>query len=216
MITAILLIAVGLAVSFFGLKTFRLLLPMIGLVTGAMSGFIGFQSIFGTGIVSTAVAVMVALAVGVVLALLSFLFFRFALWLYTALLGVGLFSYLGVALGLSQFGFVIFLLGVFGFILGAILASHDEFSASAVMAFTSLAGVAFVLAGVFLIVGKLSIEDLNAAGVVSSMLKVVDQSFMWLLVWLGGALISMQIQRQLLEVEILSDQYAYQAGNTKR
>lgn len=210
MILAIVLLIVGLAVSLLGLKMFRILLPLIGLVGGAMTGFIGFQSVFGKGFVSTSIAVFVAIAVGLILALLSYVFFELALWIYTALLGASAFSYLGIALGLQNNGFVLFLLGLFGFIVGAMLASSQHYSVSIVMTLTSFVGVAFILASVFLMAGSVTVDQLNETGVIKTMLQVVDQSFLWFFVWLGGSLVALQAQKLTLLREVLDDRFAYQ------
>lgn len=215
MLLAIILLVVGLAVSLLGLKLFRLVLPIIGLVGGAMTGFIGFQSVFGTGAVSTSIAVFVAIAVGLLLALLSYVFFEFALWVYTALLGASAFSYLGVSLGLQNNGFILFLLGLFGFILGAILASNAHFSASVVMTLTSFVGVAFILASMFLMAGNVTVDQLNEKGIVATVIGVVDQSFLWFFVWLGSSLIALQAQKRTLAIEVLHNQFAYQPEQIK-
>lgn len=215
MLMAIVLLLAGLAVSLLGYKLFMILLPFIGLVGGTMVGFVGFQSVFGKGVISTTVAIFVAVIVGVLLALLSFLFFSFTVTLYTALLGASAFSYLGIALGLGSSGFLLFALGVFGFILGLILASNVGFSDRLVMALTSFIGVAFILASVFLIAGKVSVEGLNETGVIQSVAKVVDQSFLWFFVWFGGAMVAIAFQRKTLPVVVMGDQFVYDPSKQK-
>ena len=84
---------------------------------------------------------------------------------------------------------------------------------SLIIAMTSLVGVALVLAGVFLVVGEVTLNELSEQGVVSSVLRVVDQSFLWLFVWLGGSLVAMQLQARTLTNEILGSQYQYNVKN---
>lgn len=208
-LVAILLLITGLLVGLLGHKLFRLFMPLLGLVGGAAVGFVGFQGVFGTGAVSTTVAVFVAIIVGLILALLSFVFFEIALTVYMALLGASAFSYLGIALGLSENGFVLFLLTVAGFVLGLSIAGSKGFSSSMVMTITALAGTALVLASVFLIVGNVSLTQLHEQGIVRSVLGVVDQSFLWLFVWLAGSLIAVHIQRMTLLQEILDNKYQF-------
>ena len=75
-LVALALMGVGLLSSLLGFKLFKVLLPVVGLVAGAMVGFSGFQGIFGTGAVSTTVAVFVAITVGLLMAMLSFVYFN--------------------------------------------------------------------------------------------------------------------------------------------
>ena len=216
LLIAIALFAAGLVVSLLGFKLFRILLPVLGLVAGTVVGFVGFQGVFGKGAVSTTVAIFVALVTGLMLALLSFLFFEIALTVYTAILGAVALSYLGVALGLGDNGFVIFLLSVTGFVLGLSIAGGSAFSAKFVIAVTSLAGVALMLAGVFLIVGNLTAAQLNDEGVIRSVVDVVDQSFLWLFVWIGSSLIAIQAQARLLLMEVLDNDYQYKTKTTSK
>lgn len=208
-LVALVLMAAGLIVSLFGFKLFRLLLPVVGLVSGTLIGFSGFQGIFGKGTVSTTVAVFVAISVGLVLALLSFAFFEIAVVVLTAVLGASLFSYLGIALGLGSEGFIVFLLSIAGFVMGLIVASSGPVGASLVMTLTAMAGVAFMLAGVFLVAGDVTLNQLQNEGVVSSVLRVVNQSFLWLFVWLAGSIVARQVQLALVMTEVLEDNYQF-------
>jgi len=206
---AIALLITGLLVGTLGHKLFRVFLPLLGLVGGTAVGFVGFQAVFGTGVVSTTVAVFVALLVGLLLGLLSFLFFELALTVYVALLGASAFSYLGVALGLGQNGFVLLLLSIAGFVLGLAVAGSVGFSTSLVIAVTSFAGAALVLASVFLIAGNVSVAQLHDEGIIRSVLAVVDQSFLWLFVWLSGSLLAVHVQRLVLVQELLANKYQF-------
>lgn len=206
---AILLMAVGLAVSLLGFKLFRVLLPIVGLVSGTMIGFGGFQGIFGTGAVSTTVAVFVALAVGMLLAILSYVFFEIAVIVISGIIGASVLSFLAVSLGLGANGFIITLLSITGFIIGINFASSKPLGVSFVMTLTSMAGVAFILASVFLIAGNVTLAQLQNQGVISSVLKVVDQSFLWLFVWLAGSVIASNAQAAIATSSMITDSYEF-------
>ncbi len=49
LLTATMLIALGVLSSLLGLKLFKILLPLLGLVSGIMVGFAGVQGVFGSG-----------------------------------------------------------------------------------------------------------------------------------------------------------------------
>jgi len=209
MLLALVLLLVGVALSLAGLKFIRLLLPVVGLVTGTIAGFEGFQGVFGTGAVSTTIAIFVAIAVGLLLMLLSFFFFEIAVFLYTAIISASVAGYLGIALGVGNNGFIMFMLAVSGFILGAVLASSKAFSANLLMVLTSFGGIAFILAGVFLLVGNVTVDQLSQTGVIKTVLKVIDQSIIWFFVWLGGSLLALQVQKSTEQLEVLGSVYEY-------
>lgn len=208
-VIAIALIAVGIVTGLLGAKLFRLLLPVLGLVTGFVVGYTGFQGIFGTSAVSTAMAVVIALIVGLLLGVLAYMFFDIAVVFFAIAIGAMALSYLGVALGLRQDGVIVFLLGVAGAILGGSYALKNNLGLPLVLAVTSLLGVAYVLAGIMLVAGEVDVKEISEAGVVSTLLRVVDQSFLWLLVWIGGSLITVQLQKRLLMSAYGSDAFAY-------
>lgn len=208
-ITASLLIILGIVTALSGVKLFRVLLPLIGFVSGIMVGFGGFQGVFGKGVVSSSVAVVVALVVGTIMALLSFVFFRIALIIYIAVLGAAAMTFLGVTLGLNREGFVLFMLALSGGILAGLAATSYGFTARLIIALTALFGVALFLVGLFLVVGKVSLADLNERGVIESLLRVLHDSFLWFFVWIGGSLFAIQAQTRTLEMEFLNDQYQF-------
>lgn len=208
-VVATLLIVVGLLVSLLGARLFRALLPIMGFVGGVMAGFVGVQAVFGTGVVATTIAVVVAVVVGLLLALLAFVFFEIAIVLYIALLGAAVLSYLGVALGLEREGFIVFMLGVAGALIAGIWASTRFLGIDVVIVLTSFLGVAFVLAGVMLLAGNVTLEQLNENGVGRTIVDVVEQSFLWLIVWVGSGLVAMQLQLRALASDVFRTALEY-------
>ena len=85
LILAAALILLGGVTAVLGLKLFRLLLPIVGLVAGVMVGFGGVQGVFGTGAISLAIAIVMALIVGVIMAILSFVFYEIAVYIIAIL-----------------------------------------------------------------------------------------------------------------------------------
>lgn len=207
---AVCLIVIGLSVGLLGLKLFRVLLPVAGLVAGATIGYTGIQGIFGTGVTSTTIAVLVAIVFGLVLAVLSYAFFDIALAVLMGLAVSSLFTLFGVALGLSTNGFVVFLLSVSGFIIGITLAvSSGVLTESLVTLATAFVGMGFVLGGVFVLSSGISMNDLATNGVIASVAQRVDTSFWWVLVWIAGAVIMRHIQLRSLFLEIFPKHLGY-------
>lgn len=216
LIISTLLIAIGVIAALLGAKLFKLLLPVIGLAAGAMAGFIGVQAVFGSGVVGTSIALVVAVIMGLLLAILSYAFFDLAVVVYIAMLGAAMFSYLGVALGLNQNGFLVFMLSLAGLIAAATWASRSGVSLEIVMAFTSFMGVAYVLVGIMLLAGNVSLDDLNNNGVGSTIIRVVDQSFIWFFVWVGASLMAWQAQRRMVFNSFLTTALEYNEKEGKK
>ncbi len=211
------LVLLGLFTAVLGLKLFRVILPLAGLFAGVMVGFGGVQGVFGTGAISTSIAVMMALIVGVLMSLLSFVFLELAVYVLSAMVGAAALSYLGVVLTLGDNGLLMLLLAIAGAIIGFIFASHrPALSTSVVVAMTSFAGVSFVLAGVMLLVGDVSLDQLHDGGVIASVLDVVDNSFIWLLVWIGASVLALNTQLRLLMTEVIGNNYAFIEKKVKK
>ena len=69
---------------------------------------------------------------------------------------------------------------------------------SLAVVFTSLFGVSALLASLFLLFGDLSISELHQNGILQSVGKTVDSSWIWLFVLLGGTLFASALQRALI------------------
>lgn len=203
------LILLGGISALLGVKIFRLLLPVVGLVSGVMVGFGGVQAVFGTGVISTSIAVVMAVVVGAIMALLSFMFYELAITILSTMLGASAMTYLGIAIGLENAGFILFLLGLSGAILGFLIATTSNLSVSFVIVGSALWGVAYVLAGIMLLVGSVSLDSLSNGGIIPTVINTVDQSFLWLFVWIGATVVAMQTQRLVLVQDFLDNQYEY-------
>lgn len=195
-VTATGLILLGGVSALLGLSLVRALLPILGLITGFLVGFTGVQAVFGTGVIALPIALIVALIVGVIMGVLSFSFLEVGVIGLSGVIGATILTYLALALGLQDNGVVMTLLGVSGAILGVIYAAANPLSTKVVIAVTSFLGISMILAGVMLIAGGVSIEQLQETGIVRSVLGVVDQELLWLMAWLGGGLIAMNVQNK--------------------
>lgn len=204
------LIVLGGVIAAMGHKLFRILLPLAGLITGIMVGFAGVQAVFGTGVVSSAVALVVSLLTGLLIGLLSFLFYHVAVVAMTAVVGSTALSYLGVAMGLEDNGFVLLLLGIAGAVFGIMFATMTPFSIDLIFTLTAFIGVAWILAGVLLLVGDVSVANLRENGIIPTIITTVDQSFLWLFAWLGGSIIASKLQRRVAIEEFLGNEYQFE------
>ena len=204
------LILLGGFSALLGFKIFRLLLPLIGFVSGVMVGFGGVQGVFGTGVVSLTVAIIMAVVVGTIMAILSFMFFEIAIAILMGMLGAAVLTFLGSALGLEDAGVVMGLLAIAGFVIGLVVATNNPISGSLVVVITSMVGVAFILASIMLIFGEVTLDQLNDEGILRTVGAEIDQSFIWLIVWLGGSLLAINAQNSTRQVEFMNEMYAFE------
>lgn len=195
------LLAVGLLCATLGARVAKTLLPLFGLFAGVMVGFTGVQAVFGTGALSTTVAVFVSFAVGLLLAVLSYVFFDLAVVVLMGLVVANALAFLGIALGLRENGFVVFMLYVAGLVWGVKYALRNPTAEAFLIYLTSYVGVAMILASVLLITGDLTVAQLADNGVVKTSLEAMSQSFLWFLVWFGGSMVAAQAQIASLAAE---------------
>lgn len=210
-----LLLATGLLIlggitALFGQRLFRLLLPIVGLVVGVMVGFGGVQGVFGTGVISLTIAILMAIIVGLIMVLLSFVFVDIAIRILLVLVGVSLFSYLGVAIGLQDNGFVLFLMAIAGGVFGLVMASGPFISLRFVMALTAFVGVSLILGGIFIFAGDITLDQLNEQGIIASSLETINQSFLWFFVWLAGSVVALNMQASIAARDVFPDTFEYE------
>ena len=112
-------LVVGLAVCFNGYRWFLILLPIWGFFFGFGLGAQTLQAIFGVGFVATVTSWILGLLVGMVFAVLSYLFYIIGVALFAGsfgyALGVGLLGAIGL-----EFGLLVWLVGI---VLGIIVAA---------------------------------------------------------------------------------------------
>jgi hypothetical protein len=136
-------------VAFFGTRLFWIILPIWGFFFGLAIGAQGVQALFGDGFLSTAFSWIVAFFLGLLFALLSYLFWYVAVALVGGYLGygivVGFFGLIGVDLGV-----LVWILGVTAGIVFAVLTMMLNIQKWVVLIGTSLLGAAGVV-GTFLV-----------------------------------------------------------------
>ena len=112
-------LVVGLAVCFNGYRWFLILLPIWGFFFGFGLGAQTLQAIFGVGFVATVTSWILGLLVGMVFAVLSYLFYLIGVALFAGsfgyALGVGLLGAIGL-----EFELLVWLVGI---VLGIIVAA---------------------------------------------------------------------------------------------
>ncbi|MGZ3586217.1 MAG: TM7S3/TM198-like domain-containing protein [Candidatus Limnocylindrales bacterium] len=153
LIIAILALLVGAAFCFAGFRFFLVLLPIWAFLVGFNVGTDAISALLGDGSFATVTSWVVGLIVALVFAVLSYLFY----WVAVVLLGAAV----GYAVGVSAWGLIGNEYGLVAFVIGLICA----FAVGAVTLFlnvpkylvvllTGLGGAAMILAGWFILIGK--------------------------------------------------------------
>lgn len=203
------LVVAGAAIALLGERIFRVALPLIGLIAGVMVGYSGVQAVFGIGVVSLPLAIITGVLVGVLLAILSYLYFNIAVAVLAMVLTCYAMVYLGIALGLSDNGFMLFLMGFAGAVLGLAVAVSTPLSLSLVLFVTSFYGVALVMAGILLAAGNITLDQLQDHGILRAVTSTVGDQFIWWLVWIGGGLVAGQIQATAIARDLGNSSLSY-------
>jgi hypothetical protein len=181
-LVSLLLILVGLALCFAGYRLFVVLLPIWGFFAGFQFGASIFTNLFGQGFLATVISWVVGLLVGLCAAVLAYLFYAAAVVLLAGFVGYQLGVGIMTAIGVKE-GFLTFLVGlVVGLGLVA-LAIFLRLPKLLVLILTAFAGAGTLLAGVFLALGRISLDALRF-GEVGAILR---DSWWWGLLFLAIA-----------------------------
>ena len=177
-------IGIGLAFAFWGFRVFLVLLPIWGFFAGFILGANGVDYIFGDGFLVTTMGWVVGFLLGLLFAVLSYLYYWVAVILLGGALGyqltIGLLHWIGfeadgfIAFGLALGGGIIFAIGFFILQMPAVL----------VIVATAISGAGATIAGVAIALGIVHYTD--AGGGIFGLHTQWD--FGWIGIILGIAL----------------------------
>jgi hypothetical protein len=185
----LLALVIGAAFCLAGYRFILFLLPIWGFFAGFSIGASAMVDLFGGGFLSTTSSLVVGFVVGLVFAVLSYLFYYFAVAVLGAsvgyMIGTGFMALLGIQPGVLSF--------VIGVLAAAVLAGVVLFlnvPKLLLIVLSALGGAAVMIAGLLLMLGRIPLEALRY-GVVGS---VIQASWFWLLVWLVAACVGLVVQ----------------------
>lgn len=168
----------GLAVAFFGYRLFLLLLPLWGFVFGFILGAETISTLFGEALWSTVTSWVVGFIVGVVFAVLSYLFYLIGVALFSGsfgyAVGVGLMALLGIE------GIFAWLVGIVLGVVVALVVLRFNLQKYAIELITAAGGAATAILGLLLPFG--GVEVASSFGQTAK--GVFEDSVLWLLLWI--------------------------------
>jgi hypothetical protein len=187
--TSLLIILLGLGLTFAGYRFFVILVSIWGFFAGFHFGASILSNWFGQGFLTTVIGWVIGLLVGVFAAAIAYLFYEAAVILLAGFvgyeLGVGIMTWIGF-----QPGFIPFLVGFAVALALAALAVVLRFPKVLIVILTAFAGAGAILAGFFLAFGRISLVDLQF-GTIGA---IVRDSWIWGILYLALAGVGMLIQ----------------------
>lgn len=194
----IILLVIGLAVAFFGLRFWFILLPIFGAITGFFIGARGMQDLFGTGFLSTATSWIVGIVLAILFALLSWFVWYAGAIIMAGAVGASLFTGILHAIFTNPWGIALFIIGLIGaiiFVVGALVLNLPVYI---VIVNSALGGASLAIAGLMTLMGTITTTELANGATVA----VVDESrfqgagWLWVLLWLIVAIVGIFFQIQ--------------------
>jgi hypothetical protein len=200
-VLGILGVVFGLALTFMGLQVFFISLPILGFITGFFVGTIGVTELFGDGFLSTATGIIAGIAIGIVFALLSYLW-----WYAGALIAAGALGALGGS-GLAElFGidsdWVVFTFSAVGAVVFFVAALLLNLPTYIVIVSTAFAGATTLIAGALLIFNQIDNEELGRGTATA----IIGDSFWWTLVWIVVGSLGLIVQLAVRTVIALPEE----------
>jgi hypothetical protein len=175
----LLAIAIGLAFCFYGFRVFLVLLPIWGFFAGFLLGAGGVTALFGDAFLATVTGWVVGFLLGLLFAVLSYLYYWVAVILLGGILGyqltLGVFEWLN----LNAEGWVAFISAL---IVGAIFAVGFfvlHMPAVLVIVATAISGAGATVAGVVVALGLVDEAAFDAG--IWGVYEAHDLSLIWLI-----------------------------------
>ncbi len=202
-LVSLIAILIGLALTLSGYRFFIILLPIWGFFAGFSATGTTIRGLWGTGFFNTVFSWVIGLLVGLLFAVLAYLFYYAAIIILGAtvgyMLGIGFMTWIGF-----QLGFISVMVGLILAVIFAFGMWYLKVPKLLIIILTSLAGAASLLAGVFLAFGTIPLADLQWGAVGA----VVRQSWWWTLVYLALAGIGVAAQWVMTSSQYTLDAYS--------
>ena len=183
------LLAFGAILCAFGFRLFVVLLPVFAFFAGFEITAQAIQELFGVGFLRTASSWVFGFIVGLLFAVVAYLFYYGAVVILAGAVGyeIGV----GVLIGIgSTSGFLLFIVGL---VLGLALAAAVvllNLPKVLIIVLTALAGASMIVSGILIALGQIPLTALSS-GVVGSLIRL---SWFWTLVALVVAAAGIAIQ----------------------
>ena len=173
----------GLAVAFYGYKLFLVLLPFWGFFAGFLLGAQTIQVIFDVGFLATITSWVVGFIVGAIFAVLSYLFYIFAVGVISFSLGYGLGVGVLQWIGLD-WGFIVWLVGLIVGVVAIVVVLRFNIQKLVIIVATAAGGTGVIIYTFLVLFGNLSPVEM----LLDPVRMAISNSFWWLIFFLVVAI----------------------------
>lgn len=189
-------VLLGAAFCFAGYRFFLVMLPVWGFFGGFWIGAMGTSLLLGSGFLAGATSLVVGFVVGIVGAVLSYLFYMGGVMVVAAAFGGSLASGIMSALGFGP-GLIMAIVVIVSALIAAGLTLLLNLQKLVIIIISAMAGaVLFVLAGLLLF-GQITMLDLQSGASVAG--PIIRGYWYWGIVWLAltvaGAVVQFRANR---------------------
>jgi len=183
---ALVALGLGAVLLLVGYRFFLLLLPIWGFVAGLWLGAETVSILLGEGFLVSVTGLVVGFVVGLIMAILSYLFYAVGVLLLGASFGYWLAAGLMYAVGFES-GFLVTVVGAITAIIFATLTVMLDVKKHLAIIMTAFGGAGGISLAILLIFGVIDPEQLQAGGA-AALAAVIEESALWLLIWLALAI----------------------------
>jgi len=190
-LVALFALVLGALFLLWGYRVFLVMLPIWGFFAGFWLGAQTTSLLFGAGFLATTTGWVVGFFIGLLFALLSYLFYLFGVALVAAAVGAALVIGFLSLFGLET-GFLLFLAALVGAIVVAGLTLWFNLQKYVIIILTAVGGANSLILSVLLLFGRVTLGDLTAAG--NAIRPVLQDSWFWALAWIVLAVVGIIFQ----------------------
>jgi len=170
-------IVFGLAVAFAGYRFFLMLLPIWGFFAGFAIGAQAMQALFGTAFLAEVTSWIVGLVVGIIFAVLSYLFYIVGVAILAGSFGYALGA--GIVYAISaNWDILAFLVGVAVAVVVAALVILLNIQKWVIILITAIGGAGAIIAGIMVMFGTVDVADIGS----NALLSYYQTSWVWFLI----------------------------------
>jgi hypothetical protein len=169
----------GLAALFAGYRLFLLLLPVWGFFAGFFIGASALTLLLGDGFLATLTGWVVGFILGLIFAILSYLFYIVGVAIVSGSIGYALGAGLIYAI-FPEASLIAFIVGIVAAILVAGLTLVLNLQKWVIIGITALGGSTAIFTGALILFGKISLTDLGT----NPVQPVIQDSIFWFVAWL--------------------------------
>jgi len=187
----ILMLVIGIALCFAGYRAFRALIAFWGFFAGFLLTIQAFGIDSGNNLLVSPLAWIIALIIGIVLAILAYQLYVAAVVILSASVGFWLGTGLMMAVGYSNHSLPALIVGIICAFFLASLTLSLNLAKILIILITSLSGASVIIAGILLFLREVSFNDALSWNIVGS---VIGGSQLWGYVWLALAIVGILVQ----------------------